>query len=235
MFDFIRKHTLWQALDAGYLEELEQKISYQLKSAQDLAVYSLLRDCRGLDMAEIGGGDSRLLRRLAKHNRCCNIDRFEGANCGPQQTPRIEGVRNILTFLGEFDPRLPEASFDAVFSISVVEHLRRDTEEAFHHDLLRILKPGGLFLHAIDFYLGDEPSAQDQRRMGTYRAWISEPDRVEPLGEVREIEPRFQCDMASNPDHILHGWGRFAPRLIEVRKICQNVSLLVGGHKLDAG
>lgn len=40
MFDFIRKKDIWDACSKGYLDELKNsKISYQLKIAQDLAVW----------------------------------------------------------------------------------------------------------------------------------------------------------------------------------------------------
>jgi len=38
VFDYVRKPMLWRALDAGRLAELETKISYQLKTVQDLEI-----------------------------------------------------------------------------------------------------------------------------------------------------------------------------------------------------
>ncbi len=231
MFDFLRKEFLWRALDAGFLEELDQKLSYQLKTAQDLSIYNFLRDREGLDIAEIGGGSSRILRRLARKNRCVNIEKFEGRNAGPDREVEIEGVRNIKAYIGDFDPSVPEAVFDVAFSVSVVEHVVDERLEAFHEDLLRTLKPGGVFLHAIDMYVQNEPTEHAAKRLSAYRGML-DGERVAPLGEVREVEAKFDCSMVSNPDNIMHGWNLYAPHLSELRQVSQNVSVIIGGVKV---
>src|SRR5688572_10863334 len=115
---------------------------------QDLAVYSHLRHGTGKHIAEIGAGHSRLLPALAKANTCVAVEKFEGKGGGPTEESPIPNVRTIPAYLGENDPLLVAESFDIVFSISVVEHVST-TEElaAFHEDQLRILKPGGMFIH----------------------------------------------------------------------------------------
>ena len=183
MLDFIRKELVWSALDMGYLGELTSKISYQLKTAQDLAVYSRLRNVSGLVIGEIGGGESRILRRLAERNRCYNIEKFQGADGGPKSEIVIPGVTNIHAFVGEFDPRLAPDFFDLAFSVSVVEHVVTPKLGSFQEDLLRILKPGGTFLHAIDIYLPDTPTAYWSERFNTYQAWFDDP-AIEPLGAI---------------------------------------------------
>jgi hypothetical protein len=102
VFDFIRKSSLWKAWDAGLDKDLGARDPFHLKSVQDLSVYSLLKDTRGLEIAEIGGGDSRVLRALAPHNKCYNVDKFAGDAGGPSKEIKIERVHNIKTFLGEF-------------------------------------------------------------------------------------------------------------------------------------
>ena len=70
-------------------------------------------------------------------------------------------------------------SFDVVFSISVVEHVGTAEElAAFHEDQLRILKPGGMFIHAIDLYLEDEPSPYWVQRFDAYRSWVTSSESV---------------------------------------------------------
>ena len=86
-------------------------------------MYSRLRDKSGLVIGEIGGGDSRILLRLAKRNRCYNIEKFEGADGGPKSEIVIPGVTNIRAFVGEFDANLSSDFFDVAFSVSVVEHV----------------------------------------------------------------------------------------------------------------
>ena len=232
MFDFIRKTDLWDACDKGYLEELKSKnISYQLKNAQDLAIYRLVRELNDLDIAEIGGGNSRILERLARHNRCANIEKFEGRDLGPKGPVALQNVCNINSYVGDFDVQLPDAGFDLVFSISVVEHVETAKLDAFFLDSLRILRPGGRFIHAIDIYVAEEPTRYMVDRFERYRAWLGVTNQVRPIGAVYAGPLRFATDMASNPDNILHGWNSLVPSLRDVRAKSQNVSLLVGAIK----
>ncbi len=235
MFDFVRKPLLWQAWDSGLDEELGEAGGFQLKSMQDLAVYLHLRHATGKHIAEIGAGHSRLLPALAKTNTCVAVEKFEGKGGGPTTESPIPNVRTVSAYLGEKSPLLVAESFDIVFSISVVEHVGT-TEElaAFHEDQLRILKPGGMFMHAIDLYLEDEPSPYHVQRFDTYRSWVTSSESVRPVGEVYGGPCRFTCDLATNPDNVMYAWGRVAPQLIELRQAAQVASVLVAGRKLDA-
>lgn len=231
MFDFIRKNFLWQALDAGYNNHLQKTISYQLKTVQDLAIFHQLKHAKKLKVAEVGGGNSRILPFLAKHNRCFNIDGFEGKNAGPNGPVEIKGVENIVAYLGKDSSQIKSSSFDTVFSISVVEHIALEELPEFHREIVRILKPGGTFFHAIDMYIGNKPETNNLQKMAAYRSFLSTETGIEPIVTLSEVEPCFTTDMASNPDNILHGWNLYAPNLSELRQVTQSVSLLVGGKK----
>ena len=225
MFFFLRKELLWQYLDLGIENEYGVKRPWVLKSAQELAVYAQLMHLRGQVVAEIGGGNSRILPALARHNRCTNIEKFEGRGGGPVER-FLQSVKAIPAYVGDFDPVLKDETFDVVFSISVVEHV--SDLEAFHKDQLRILKPGGFFLHAIDVYLKDTPSAGVDAKLATYRSWL---DGLEPLGEVYQESSICSASFVTNPDITMHRWGRIAPKLIELRKVAQACTLMVGGRK----
>ncbi|WP_375202105.1 class I SAM-dependent methyltransferase [Hyphococcus sp.] len=229
MFDFIRKPLIWQAWDNAYNKEIGATGSFCLKSMQDLAVYSYLRGSENLTIAEIGGGDSRILQTLAKRNRCFNIEKFEGDGGGPSEEVKIAGVENIKAFLGDNDPQLKSDFFDVVFSISVVEHV--PDLKSFFDDGVRILKSGGLWLHAVDMYVEDEPNGHAIRKFENIRNWATAPS-VSPIGPVYDGPPAFSCDIASNPDNTMHRWGRLSPRLADLRKKAQCVSLLVGARKI---
>ena len=233
MFGFLQKKFLWEALDSGLLGELDQKLSYQLKTAQDLWAYSALRNCRGMRIAEIGGGDSRILRKLAQSNQCFNIEKFEGRNAGPGREIAIEGVENILSYVGSFDSSIPSESFDVIFSISVVEHIDNESIGDFRKDALRMLKIGGVFYHAIDMYIQNEPTDYASSRMDSYLKFLTEDGNVEPLEPIAKREAKFETSMVSNPDNILHSWNLYAPHLSELRQVSQNVCLVVGGRRVE--
>jgi SAM-dependent methyltransferase len=232
MFKFTQKKEIWDACDKGYLKELKAaNISYQLKTAQDLSIYRLIRDCAGLKIGEIGGGNSRILEKLAEQNTCFNIEKFEGRDQGPGQEIKLRNVSNISAYIGEFSDDIQEQTFDLIFSISVVEHIATEELENFFRDSLRILKPGGVFIHAIDMYLTAEPSEYTRDRYRRYMQWVSQNAATRPLGFVTDAYPLFNPTMISNPDNILYGWNTLAPSLAELRTNAQNVSLLVSGSK----
>lgn len=233
MFHFIEKQILWEALDANWIQELEShKISYQLKIAQDLAVYRELRDLSDKSIAEVGGGDSRILPALSKKNACFNIDRCEGRGHGPTSRPEIAGVTTIDSYLGEGSSNIESNRFDILFSISVVEHIDDNDLDAFLSESIRVLKPGGKFYHAIDFYLHDAPTPENQHRIDRYFRFLTETPGIQSLSEVNPISPAFKTRYVSNPDNILHGWNLYAPQLSELRQVSQSVSLFIAGEKI---
>lgn len=232
MFDFVRKKDIWDACDKGYLNEIKSnKISYQLKHAQDLAIYRIVRESHDLKIAEIGGGNSRILERLAIKNRCANIEKFEGKNFGPIGEIKLNAVGNINSYIGDFDKVIPDAHFDLLFSISVIEHVETHCLDEFFGDSLRILKSGGRFYHAIDMYLQDSPTSYNLERFDIYKRWVANNDLVMPAGNIFSGRLEFSADMISNPDNILYGWNSLAPSLSQIRAKAQNVSLIVGGIK----
>jgi hypothetical protein len=233
VFDFIRKSTLWEAWDDGLDREIGELPTFQLKSMQDLVVYRLLRGTRGKTIAEIGAGHSRVLPALAKQNSCVAVERFEGKGGGPTRGQSLPGVRTVAAYLGENDPALPDEAFDVVFSISVVEHVSgRKALAAFHDDQLRVLAPGGVFVHAIDLYLEMEPARPQAARFEIYRDWVTSTPRAEPVGEVYTGPCRFSTDLATNPDNVMHMWGKVSSKLTELRQQAQCVSVIVAGRKL---
>ena len=231
MLKFISKELIWHAQDDGVAELIDAKISYQLKTAQDLAIVSQLRSIGDKKIAEIGGGDSRVLNFLAKSNQCSNIEKFEGKHIGPSSEINLHRVENIPAYIGDFDPAIKSSSFDILFSISVVEHIETSDLDNFFQDSLRILKTGGMFLHAIDLYLGDEADTYHQTRLCKYRTWVQDNPMVSPIADIYQGDAIFSTYMATNPDNILYGWNKIVPNLAKLRSTSQSVSLLVAGTK----
>lgn len=230
MFDFIRKNLLWKAWNNGLEKEIGARRNFHLKSIQDIAVYNILRELKGNKIAEIGGGNSQILAALAKNNECYNIEKFEGMGNGPTQEIKIDGVTNILAYLGDYSGEIPQGEFDVVFSISVVEHVPGEGMAGFLNEGIDILKPNGLWLHAIDIYIEDKPSPFWLGRYDYYKEWINDP-RLEAIGKIYDGPLKFACDMATNPDNVMYEWGRYSPSLIGLRQIAQSVSILAAFRK----
>ncbi len=223
MYDFIRKREYFEWWDKG----LAEKDGRSLKNIQDAWIMSELYECRELQICEVGGGDSRVLRRLSKHNSCVNADRFEGEGNGPRHVVDIDGVERVDAYLGDFNKALADESFDIVFSISVLEHVPDESLADCFADMARILRPGGWMLHAIDMYVFEQPTVMP--RIDLYRmhagdqslglAWVEEPAIGDEVG--------FHCDYASNSVQEMAAWNHQAPSpaLRELRCNAQSCSL----------
>ena len=232
MLDFIRKTDFWEAMDAKLDQEIPGKLSFQLKTIQDLWVYSQICNESGKKIAEIGCGESRILPTMAQNNECFNIEKFEGADNGPSREIVIPSVENIKAFVGDFSSLIPDNTFDVLFSVSVVEHIEDKNFDSFFEDCIRILRPGGYMIHAIDIYVADEPLGYFSNRFEMYRNAVVDTAMVEPISKVIQGPLKHSTDMASNPDQIMYGWKAIAPALDEIRQNSQNVSITMGAKKL---
>ncbi len=232
VYDFIRKREFFQWWEAGYVD----RTSRDLKSIQDAWILAQLADAGGLRICEVGGGACRALARLAERrgllrgarNECWNVDRFEGAGNGPVEAPEIPGVRHVRANMGEFSAELADASFDVIFSISVLEHVPCDKLADCFADMARLLRPGGRMLHAIDLYVDDEP--RPSAPVEAYRAAAMDPKLGLSWIEAPKIEAavRFRSDFATNSVQELALWNESGPTLRDRRAVSQSCSIVMG-------
>ncbi len=227
MLDVISKREFFEWWDAGLISSERG----DLKGTQDAWILSMLEGSSGKNLCEVGGGNSRVLKKLAGTNTCTNADKLEGHGAGPKADPMTEHVRLVRAYLGEFDPGLDDGSFDAVFSISVMEHVEHAGIRDCFADCARILKPGGLMLHAIDTYVGDAVYAD--LGLAAYRVAVEsipEFEWMHPPALVSD-EIGFKCSYASNPDWEMAIRNRIAPKLRDARGRQQNISLKLAARK----
>lgn len=203
MFDIIRKAEYFECLREGFAERHD----HSLKGIQDGWVMARLAGEKGKRILEVGGGNSRVLPKLAG-NRLWNAEKFEGVGNGPTTANTLEGVTVIPTFMGEFSPEVPEV--DIVFSISVIEHIPFEKYHDVFADMARVLAPGGTMYHAVDLPLGDEPTEVARRRVSLLRSAVEEAGLK--WREAPSIGPDciFTCDMASNSDLTAWGWSKIS-------------------------
>ena len=230
MFDIINKAEFFEWWDRGYAD----KNHWTLKGIQDTFARAMLKGSKGLRICEVGGGISRVLPHYTKDNECWNIDKMEGRGNGPTEFDEEEGVTRLDAYLGDFDTRLEDESFDVVFSLSVLEHIPDDAYHDCFKDMARILKPGGRMFHAIDIYIGDKPKTID--RVELYRhahevtrsglKWLETPKLPEAV--------RFRSTYASNPDHQLANWNRVAPTIRHIRERSMNCSIKAAWTRPEA-
>lgn len=106
---------------------------------------------------EIGGGEPIIAATLAKIGYDVTIvDPYDGTGNGPteyekykKKYPEVRLIRDILQpqineLLGE------ESTFDAIYSISVIEHIAFPEIQKLFSAMKTYLKPNGYSIHAID-------------------------------------------------------------------------------------
>ena len=225
MLDIIGKEDYFQAFD----QRLADRSFHSLKGIQDAWVLLQLQGKKDLKIAEIGGGESRVLQLAKQQNEVWNIDKLEGAGKGPTEVSDTSAIKLVRSYMGDFDPNIPDNYFDILLSISVVEHVPADKLTDFFKDCHRVLKPGGLMLHAIDIYIYGTPGNREV--VDRYRSI------VEQLGFEWEQPPvinkdvSFKTSHASNSDLTMAHWNRMAPNLKQLRTVAQSVSIKLAATK----
>lgn len=221
MLDVIDKKEYFDWWD----RRIADRTNHSLKGIQDAWIVSLFLSKKNLKIAEIGGGNSRVLNRLKQKNECWNIDKFEGFGGGPIEAQEMSNVKIVRSYLGEFDPSIPVSYFDIIFSISVIEHIPKSHMQHFFADCHRILKSGGVMAHAIDAYVRDIPTPQRLKIIDEYI------QAIESQGFEWSVQPRidknlrFKSSFASNSDLTMAGWNHLAPTLRKTREESQSISL----------
>lgn len=228
MLSVITKEEYWNWCDAGAAASGKGV----LKDIQDSFALFHLMGSKGLRICEIGGGNSRVLPRLQADNECWNVDKFEGQGGGPSTILSRPKIKLARVFIGDFAPELPDGHFDVVFSVSVVEHIPSERYGDAVRDCVRILKPGGRMLHAIDVYLpdaGEKSSAFDflRERMNLYLRTVEfsngQLSWVEPPSVAANVSAsaRHACNQVDE----LYKWNKAFPALRNLRAAGASSSL----------
>ncbi len=227
MLDVINKKEYFSWWD----KRIADRKLHTLKGIQDAWIVSLFLNKKDLKIAEIGGGDSRVLDRFKQKNECWNIDKFEGIGQGPTKIPEMSNIKIVPSYIGDFDPNIPANYFDVVFSISVIEHIPRNNITEFFGDCHRILKHGGIMAHAIDAYVSDLPRPQRLQIIDQYIKTVE--DQGFEWSEPPKVDKnlRFKSYFASNSDLTMAGWNHLAPTLRSTREESQSISLKLLAYK----
>ena len=109
-------------------------------------------------LLEIGGGEpivSGFLNELGYDVTL--VDPYDGFGNGPTEYEQyVDCFPNVKIVRGYFEPHMQAfspASFDAVFSVSVLEHLPMEAAEKCFRAIGEFLAPGGASIHCFDFVL----------------------------------------------------------------------------------
>jgi SAM-dependent methyltransferase len=138
---------------------------------------------------DFGCGVGRLTQAFADHfDEVWGVDiapsMIEGAEAFNRHGARVHYVVNDRSDLRAFE----DASFDLVFSVIVLQHIRPDLALGYVREFFRICKPGGAIVFQIPSHLPREPFPD-----GAYRAEITAeiPARV-PADRVFRLPVRVR-------------------------------------------
>lgn len=106
---------------------------------------------------EAGGGDTEFQMLLARYARTViNIDHNQAPLDSSELFARSLGVSNLLCRRSDLaEICYPDAHFDKVFCLSVVEHISH--AEKCIDELWRVLKPGGRLILTMDIVEKEQP------------------------------------------------------------------------------
>lgn len=112
----------------------------------------------GGKLLEVGAGEPFVADFLSRCGyEVTIIDPYDGSGQGPTEfeafRARFEHIKFIRANFGGNLPSLQEASYDAIYSISVLEHIPSEIVPSVCHGINQYCRAGGISVHAIDHVL----------------------------------------------------------------------------------
>jgi SAM-dependent methyltransferase len=160
MFELASANDLIE-LKAKYLDKLyPEESQWGLKQFGTLFCYEQLRNQKGRFL-EIGAGQNRFFDEhldakidywVVDSSGFYDAAKYKHSASLRKRTTLIDGM------IGQFLPALPSESFDAIFSVSVLEHVPVARISDVCKDMYRLLKLGGYLIHSIDLTPGNYES-----------------------------------------------------------------------------
>ncbi len=158
----------------------------------------------GARVLEVGGGEPLVAGALAELGYDATlVDPYDGSGRGPQEYeyyranfPRVRIVRQL------FGPGLVELAgerFDAIFSVSVLEHVPPGAAlDGLFEGITEHLVPGGWSLHCVDCVVRGEAEAFHLAQCARVLAWqgrLAGRDETNAAGELAALAIRAQGDL----------------------------------------
>src|SRR3954471_17115569 len=145
-------------------------------------------------LLEIGGGEPIVCGLLSELGyETTLVDPYDGFANGPTDYQRyLEQYPDVKIVREYFRPGLPglaPQSFDAIFSISVLEHIPPDALTSCFDAIAEFLSPTGASIHCFDFILQGLGEAHD---LGHAQKILNEQNRITGRPEATSFEELLQ-------------------------------------------
>jgi hypothetical protein len=228
------KKDFFGLLDNGIVPK--NPVTFHLKYIQDCFSLAELKNAcaKKLDhqasifVGEIGADHSRVLPELKEYTKhLYAIDVYDRSIGGGRiDKPQAVDYEIIECLIGESNGLIENNFFDILFSVSVVENVPASMLFDFLVDHDRILRPGGVAIHLVDFYCNENKSP------------TGAPSYL--IKCFRELDNSFRCPIddwsfqpgfCSNDDYTMWQWNKIAPSLRPIRETCQSSTFILKIHK----
>jgi hypothetical protein len=164
------------------------------------AVKALLRSVPPpASLLEIGGGEPIVSGFLSELGYDVTlVDPYDGFGNGPTDYERyVERFPHVKIVRGYFKPHMPvfsPASFDAIFSVSVLEHLSANSLVECFRAIREFLKPGGVSLHCFDLILEGTSHEHD---LGTAQSILTQQAQLggQPENSLQAVLGELKADV----------------------------------------
>jgi len=154
----------------------------------------------GGKLCEIGAGEPLVADILVKMGyKVTIVDPYDGSGNGPKSLDQFRKTYpNVRIIRSHFSPNLSElipGELDAVYSISVLEHLDVTAIKNVIDGATKFLRKGGQHIHAIDFVAGGAGAESHRRMLDNFLAHFKI--------TAREIDALLEKAMCSTETYFL--------------------------------
>jgi hypothetical protein len=189
-------------------------------------------------LLEIGGGEpivSGFLNELGYDVTL--VDPYDGFGNGPTEYEKyVDCFPNVKIVRGYFEPSMQtfaSSSFDAIFSVSVLEHLPAEAAKKCFQAIREFLAPGGASIHCLDFVLQGTAQEHDlttARNILSHQAQLENQPAETGFDDLLE---RLKCDVETfflSPQGHHHWRGGLSYEKFPFRKVVslQTIAFLPG-------
>lgn len=131
--------AFWKRQEAGqvYDRQFQNTVGSYIDSSEMEPVLDLLSGLQGGHILDVGCGTGRFLPWLTERNRVTGMDLSESM----LEQARAKCAQATLTAASVLAIPFPDNTFDAVYSVRVIQHIR--DQEQMIREMSRVCKPGG--------------------------------------------------------------------------------------------
>lgn len=129
----------WKCQEAGvvYDRQFQNKVGWYIDCSETFPLLELVQGLKDAKVLDVGCGTGRFLARFPAKNMLLGVDLSESM----LQVTKAKSARATLFAASAVELPFADASFDLVYSVRVIQHLR--DQQRMIDEFFRVCKPGG--------------------------------------------------------------------------------------------